>query len=55
MNEFFLSPSQAYQRFEELNRKREFDFLSLEEEEELSELEYVIRESSPDLWDDSLF
>lgn len=48
MNEFYLSPSQAYDRIEELRRKMEFDTLTPEEQEELDELRNVLMETSPD-------
>ena len=48
MNEDFLTPSEAYQRFAELHQKTEVDYLTLEEEEELENLAYLLAEQTFD-------
>ncbi len=48
-NEHYLSPSQVFDRIQEIEKKREFDFLSEEEAEELTLLRERLREQSIDL------
>ncbi|MDX2305900.1 MAG: hypothetical protein NW226_24035 [Microscillaceae bacterium] len=47
-NDFYLCPSEIYERMEELNYKSEFERLSPEESEELDYLTYQLEEQSYD-------
>jgi uncharacterized protein YnzC (UPF0291/DUF896 family) len=47
MNEW-MSPSQIFDRIQELRQKMEYENLSSEEKEELKELKDLLKESEPD-------
>ena len=47
-NDFYLCPSEIYQRMEELAYKSELEYLSPEESEELDYLSYQLEEQSYD-------
>ena len=54
-NNSFLSPSQVYNRISELEDKKEYNSLTLEEQEELEELNETYTEASMDYDMDAFF